>query len=131
MKKTFIFYHWGLTLIFSPLVSWFFETGGIDELFKNYLYLIIIIISIIFSLPTLLVNAIIFYLLTKNSVDFISSKLLLILTTIIGIVLTFYFVSDYGRKTDINIIMGYVILSIIFGLSVKLDKVEINDKESF
>ena len=121
MRRTYLFGHWALTLLLAPFMS-----QTIDFIFgKNphqvvgllEVYPISFLFSIAFSLPTFLIYLACFYFLSKHDVNFIISKVILILISVLGIFITQRIIEGSMSK---EIIVAYSVTSLIVGLVLKL-----------
>ena len=125
MRRTYLFGHWALTLLLAPFMS-----QTIDFIFgKNphqvvgllEVYPISFLFSIAFSLPTFLIYLACFYFLSKHDVNFIISKVILILISVLGIFITQRIIEGSMSK---EIIVAYSVTSLIVGLVLKLNETE-------
>lgn len=122
MKTSFILKHCLTTILLSPFIY---------DLIANYvfnsdilitdatIYFIIIIYSLLFSIPTHILYIILFYILKKNKLNIKHLKTILILFYSVGILITFYF--SFGLKEN-SITIAYIFTSIFSGSIYKLNK---------
>lgn len=119
---TFLFKHWVITLILGPIISQFIECfynlspHKIVALLE--VYPISLIFSFIFSIPTYIVYAIIFYFLGKNRINVNIAKLIVISIAVIGVILT---ATTIKGSLSFDIAISYSIASIIAGFIFKLN----------
>lgn len=136
MDKYYPLKHWGLTLLIAPiplilngLLSSSFNWNildmlkGIIEGVINGLssYIFIVFASIFFSLPTLLVCLLLFYLLKRINANFILTKVVLITIAILGIIITFQLIKGSAIET-LTYIYGAVSLLVGSILNIKKEE---------
>jgi len=119
MNWNYLFRHWFSTLLFVPIIFQFLENWDLNqltaigflELFPAFLTL-----GLFFSIPTYILYSILYYYLAQLNFKF--SKLILILFSIVGIVIT---ASIIGGTMMPNVSLAYCLSSIITGLFFKLN----------
>jgi len=120
MNWSYLFKHWFGTITIAPFV---FELFSLINKSSNRVvglievYPITFIFSLIFSTPTYLVYGLIYYFLAKKEISIKYSKMILLLFTTLGILITFHIVFN---AREIFISISYVVTSIILGLILKL-----------
>jgi glucan phosphoethanolaminetransferase (alkaline phosphatase superfamily) len=121
MRRTFIVAHWSLTLPLAP-----FTLQAIDSLSGTNpnemttlleVYPIVLLFSIPFSLPTLLVYLLCFYFLSKYDVKWKVAKLVLIVVSVIGITATFRLLDEGWMP---YILIPYSVTTVVVGLIIRL-----------
>lgn len=126
MKWSYIFKHWGSTLLLGTtiltLVSGFkflspSEIGNALAWFTIYL-----IFSIIYSIPTLIIYLLVFYGLINRNIDSKWIKLILISVTIAGITLTTSLI-DSDKLESLTIY--YSLSAIVTGVLLKFERTEL------
>lgn len=126
MKRTYVFGHWGLTLLLAPFTSHAIQyvclpnPNQLSDLLE--VYPIFLLFSIAFSIPTLLVYFICFYLLLKNDINATISKFVLIVISVLGVYITQTIIK--GSMSQ-DIIIAYSVTSIIVGLSLRISEYKI------
>lgn len=129
MRRTYLLWHWGLTLFAGPFISQLIEfifgpsphqVVGLMEF-----YPLSFIFSAIFSLPTFFIYCGCFYFLRKKSVIPPISKTILIAIAVAGICITQSLVK--GSMSQ-QIIIAYSTAAIIAGLAVRLKKESKDEK---
>lgn len=127
MKWSYLFKHWIGTLLLGSLAivrpknmnfnsSVFYE---IQDIFLNFVF--VTGIGLIISVPTFLLCALLFKIASEKSVNTLATKLLIILTTIFGIFLTFLLIFD---SFFVDATSTYVLAALISGMVFKLKKSE-------
>ena len=99
---------WLLTLSFAPLFLYFYGDIATEELFSEdsvEFILAMLIISIIYSLPSLFVILIIYKLLWNSKVKQAIKKSIILATVVIGIFVTFLLLDG---SLMISFILSYV-----------------------
>lgn len=121
MRRAYILEHWALTLLIAPFIS-----QGLQYLFQPNphqvaglleVYPITLTFSILFSLPTFLIYILCFFFLSIHMTNIHTSKVILILISIIGIMITMAIMN--GSMT-LDIIAAYSITSLGVGFLLKL-----------
>ncbi len=121
MKENFIFKQWFLTLTLAPFIPSIYKllggniSGEVIELTE--IYLVVFIMSFFFSIPTLAACISYFRFLKRNKVKPILSKVILIMTSVLGIILSFLLIG--GSISDLLIIC-YSISAFFSGLIFKI-----------
>jgi|SRR5690554_7187773 len=123
MQWSYLFKHWFATLLIAPfLIDLFFfidsDNDKIGELLIDA-YLVVVMMSLIFSLPTYAVYSIVFYYLKKKQFSIIFSKRILIAISVVGVFITFtlIFPNIYFIAT-----LAYMLTSLLTGIFFKLEK---------
>jgi Na+/alanine symporter len=123
MKKAFVIGHWGLTLLLAPLTSQAFQsfwgTNPHQVVGLLEVYPITLLFSFAFSLPTFLVYLTCFYFLSRQDINFVISKVILIVVSVLGIYITQTIIK--GTMSQ-DIIIAYSVTAIIVGLILRLRK---------
>jgi hypothetical protein len=121
MRRAFVIGHWVLTLLTAPFTSqaieYIYGTNPHQVVGLLEVYPITVLFSIAFSLPTLLIYLACFYFLSKGNVDFVVAKLVLIVISVLGILITQTIIK--GSMSN-DIIIAYSVTSIIVGVLLKL-----------
>jgi hypothetical protein len=127
MRSTFVIGHWVFTLLFAPLTSqvigYFFGTDPHQVVGLLEVYPIVLVFSIVFSIPTLLIYLTGFYFLSKKDVNILVSKFVLIAVSVLGIFITQTIIKGSMSR---DIIIAYAVTSVIVGLVLKLRDVSSN-----
>jgi len=82
------------------------------------IYLIVLVFSIIFSLPTIIVYLLVFYWLSKNSISLTNSKIILSITSTLGVFITLTIIYSFR---DFEITLGYCLTTFLVGLLLKIN----------
>lgn len=118
----FLFKHWIFTLLLGPIISQLLmystvlhanKIVGLLEVFP-----IAFIFSLVFSIPTYIVYAFIYYYLFKKNLPILFTKCILILIAVSGIFITAALMKGYMW---FDIAISYSISSIITGLFFRLN----------
>ena len=121
MQWNYLFKHWFATLLIAPLLTdLFFYLSPIENSIGGFLirgYWIVLVMSLIFSLPTYIIYAIIFYYLTKVDKSFNIIKITLILIAIVGIYVTFTLIFP---PQYLVVTFAYILTSLLSGIIFKL-----------
>jgi hypothetical protein len=123
MKTSYIFKHWCFTLLTGPLAlaAWQLLSNpqklDADRVFG--FYIIIFVYSIFFSIPALVVYALMFILLKHYRVKPVIAKTVLIVLTVFGIVITF---SSLGGSSLLELTGAYSFATIVTGILLKIKK---------
>ena len=123
MKKAYVIGHWGLTLLLAPLTSqaihYIWGTNPHQVVGLLEVYPIILLFSIAFSLPTFLVYLTCFYFLSRQDINFVISKFILIVVSVLVIYITQTIIK--GTMSQ-DIIIAYSVTAIIVGLILRIRK---------
>ena len=123
MRWSYPVLHWLLTLLIAPLVFWifaFFRLGVNNDgnmLDAAEMYFIMLYFSFLFSIPALAFYYFIFYLLQDNKTSPVWAKTILILTSIITILVTFFLLF---KEYALNISIPYTITALFTGALLKI-----------
>ena len=101
----------------SQAIDYFYGTNPHQVVGLLEVYPITLLFSIAFSLPTFLIYLTCFYFLSKQDINFIVAKLILIVISVLGIFITQTIIK--GSMSN-DIIIAYSVTSIIVGLVLKL-----------
>lgn len=119
---SYFFKHWIFNLLIGPVISQiiaFIPVLGFNLSFGLLeFYPIVFIASFIFSIPTYIVYAFVYYYFSSNDLPNFFLKTILILITIIGVLITTAFI---GGTLSHFIAISYSISSIISGLLFNLN----------
>jgi len=123
MNWSFTFKHWGGTLLLGTtiltLVSGF-KFLSPSEIWNTLAWFIIyLIFSVLYSIPTLVVYLLVVYLLIGRNIDSKWIKFILIFVTIAGITLTTLLIDSDSLE---NLTIYYSLSSIITGTLLKFEK---------
>ena len=130
MNRSYPYKHWLTTLVIAPFIpaifSLFFkmDDGLVFSLLE--VYPISFLFSLFFSLPTVAVYYLVFYLLSKRIINLTFVKILLIGIAVIGITITQLIIKG---SLSFTIIYAYSIAAIISGLFWKLRTVNYPKEE--
>ncbi|MEJ8819059.1 hypothetical protein [Lacibacter sp. H407] len=126
MRRTYIFLHWGLTLLLAPFTSqailYIWGTNPRQVVGLLEVYPITLIFSILFSLPTFIVYLTSFYILSKYNISSTISKLILVGIAVLGVFVTMTIIKG-SMSQDITI--AYCLTAFVVGLSLKLKTVNL------
>lgn len=126
MKRAYVIGHWALTLLIAPLTSqtidYFYGTNPHQVVGLLEVYPITLLFSIAFSLPTFLVYLTCFYFLSKQEINILVSKLILIAVSVLGIFITQTIIKG-SMSQDIRI--AYSVTAIIVGVILRIRKPKI------
>ena len=121
MRRAYVIGHWSLTLLLAPLTSqaiqyvWGTNPHQVVGLFE--VYPITLLFSIAFSLPTFLFYLTCFYFLSKQEINIVLSKLILISISVLGIYITQTIIK--GTMSQ-DIIIAYSVTAVVVGLVLRL-----------
>jgi len=122
MNKSYYINHWVLTLATGPLILTLFNysltsiQGLAIELRDTYL--VMLVFSMLFSIPTLATYYFIFRTLDKKKINLVFSKFILIAWTIAGLTTTMLLI---GGSASTQIIFAYSISAIIAGVLLRIN----------
>lgn len=123
MRWSYIFKHWGSTLLLGTTILMLVSGFGFsssseirDSLTWSIFYLIA---STIYSVPTLIVYVLVFFILIKRNIDSKWIKLILIFVTVAGITLTTLLIDFSSLK---NLTIYYSLSSLVTGILFKIQK---------
>lgn len=124
MRWSFVFKHWFFTLLAGPIAAEFlsyifsgFSGSGLG-LFE--LYLVVLLFSIGFSAPTLIVYIAAFIILQDRNLEIRFSKFILITLAILGIIITALSLGGELFSNNISLIAGYLLAAILIGSILSL-----------
>ena len=131
MKRAYVIGHWILTLLLAPFTSqaiqYIWGTNPHQVVGLLEVYPITLLFSIAFSLPTFIVYLTCFYFLSKLDINFIISKVLLIVVSVLGIYITQTIIK--GTMSQ-DIIIAYSVTAIIVGLILRIRKSKTNRQDN-
>jgi hypothetical protein len=117
----YLIYHGFSTLMIAPFVVQLFMYLTLNNAHQIVglveVYPITLIFSLIFSFPTYLILLITDFLCLKKEFTDKQIKIILIVVTLIGIVITFYIIF---KMRDLEVMFGYFLTSLATGLMIKL-----------
>lgn len=117
----YLFKHWGFTLLLGPIVSEISMYITISQPNKIVglleVYPIAIIFSLLFSSPTYILYAFLYYYLARTSINLNFAKVILISFAVIGVISTTLIIKGSIMK---DIAISYSVASIITGIFLKL-----------
>lgn len=120
INRNYPYQNWILTIIFGPflwiLYEIIFNGQKAGSMFEGIF--IFIAVGLIYSLPILAINAIVFHLLIKINSSFFLIKFILITIGVIGIILTLKLL---GGTLVLKLMFSYSISLIITGLLIRLE----------
>ena len=119
LRRKFLILHWSLTLLITPILGPIFQSlwsplsnqlqlGALFEL-----YMLFIIFGVVFSIPTLAVYLLTYYCCIKLEMQWLRTKVILILLAISGAVTTIYLI---GGSWDSFIAYSYASSTLFFGV---------------
>ncbi|WP_433900158.1 hypothetical protein [Sphingobacterium puteale] len=109
MRWQYVFKHWGCTLLLGVIL--FILTAGLGAEEAMVITLMLPAVSLVFSIPTLIIYIVVFHWLKKYSImDTKWVKLILVTTTILGIGITICLFDTAGVMRPI---MCYSIAAIV------------------
>jgi hypothetical protein len=121
MKKAYVIEHWVLTLLLAPLTSqamqFILRTSPHQVVGLLEVHPITLLFRIAFSLPTFLVYLACFYFLSKQDMNYVISKIILIAVAVLGIYITQIIIK--GTMSQ-EIIIAYSVTAIIVGLILRI-----------
>ena len=123
MNENYPLQHWLTTLLFAPFLPSIYESivgpisGEINGLLD--IYLISVVFSFVFSLPTFVIYYFVFWSLSKRNISPIAMKFILIILTVIGIISTILLIGGYLAPTAI---LAYSLATIVSGCISKIKK---------
>lgn len=118
----YLFKHWLFTLLLGPIISeilmyiTILNPNKIVGLLE--VYPIAIIFSLVFSIPTYIIYAFVYYCLSTKVSTILFAKAILILLAVTGIFVTLNFI---GGSISLDITISYSIASVITGIFFKLN----------
>jgi hypothetical protein len=131
MRRTYVIAHWVLTLLIAPFMSqaieYFYGTNPYQVVGLLEVYPITVLFSIAFSLPTFLIYLACFYFLSKQNVNFVVSKSILIVISVLGIFITQTIIKGSMSR---DIIIAYSVTSIVVGLVLRLKNAKIKSQDN-
>ncbi|MDF2193475.1 hypothetical protein [Paraflavitalea sp. CAU 1676] len=117
MKYSYPLKQWLLTLLAGPLVHYFvtvlFATRNQNRIEFHEIYLIVLIVSLVLSLPAFLIYCLIYQALEKGAVPAVVSKTLLTCFSIISIAATLGLTMGEAFST---LTLAYSIVAVITGV---------------
>ncbi len=122
MRTSFPLRHWLTTLFLSPficdLIDFFSEQR--QWMFSSWeTYPFVYVFSFLFSIPAMIVYTVTFFFLYQKEANVLLSKLILIILSVSGIIITQTLISGSATKM---IIISYSISAVISGIIWKLKK---------
>lgn len=121
MKRAFVITHWAFTLLLAPFVSqaiqYFWGTNPHEVVGLLEVYPVTLLFSAAFSFPTFLIYVICFRFLSRQPVNSVLAKFILITVSVLGIFVTQTIIK--GSMTQ-DIIMAYSTTTIMVGLVLTL-----------
>lgn len=122
MQWSYLFKHWFATLLIAPFLSdLFFYVNPSNAKIGGLLsgYFTVFFMSFIFSLPTYIIYAAVFYYLKKKKFSLIFSKKMLIAISMVGVFITF---ASVFPDMYFPVTLAYMLASLITGIFIKLEK---------
>lgn len=122
MQWSYLFKHWFATLLIAPFLSdLFFYVNPSNAKIGGLLsgYFVVFFMSFIFSLPTYIIYAAVFYYLKKKKFSLIFSKKMLIAISMVGVFITF---ASVFPDMYFPVTLAYMLASLITGIFFKLEK---------
>ena len=120
MRWSYIFLHWGCTILLAAFLLPTFGLFDDDVIFKElWLFPYIFIGGTILSLPTLFAYVVVFFLLDRYKVNIKWVKPILISLTVIGICITCFLLSN---TWNLRFVLMYSAIAIVCGMIFKVEK---------
>src|SRR5690554_478496 len=122
MQWSYLFKHWFATLLIAPFLSdLFFYVNPSNAKIGGLLsgYFVVFFMSFMFSLPTYIMYAAVFYYLKKKKFSLIFSKKMLIAISMVGVFITF---ASVFPDMYFPVTLAYMLASLITGIFFKLEK---------
>jgi len=120
MNWSYVFKHWGTTILITPIILSAYGGFENQEVFKDmWLFPWILIGGIVLSLPTLIGYIFVFYLLNRYEISVKRVKAILISLTIMGIFTTCYILS---KTWSLGIVLSYGVIAVVSGMLFRLKK---------
>lgn len=120
MNWSYVFKHWGTTILITPIILSTYMGFENQEVFNDmWLFPWILIGGIVLSLPTLIVYILLFYLLNRYEISVKRVKAILISLTIMGIFTTCYILS---KTWSLGIVLSYGVIAVVSGMLFRLKK---------
>ena len=131
MKKSYLIAHWVLTLLIAPFTSqaveYIFGPNPHQVVGLLEVYPITFLFSIAFSIPTFLIYLTCFYFLSRQNINQVVSKFILIAVSVLGIFITQTIIK--GSMSQ-DIIIAYSVTAFIVGLVLRLNEVNIKTQDN-
>lgn len=126
INKNYPYQNWILTIVFGPIIWILYEIvfNGQHALSMFEGVFVFITIGLLYSLPVLAINSIVFKLLIKITSSFLLIKFIIVTIGVIGIVVTLKLV---GGTLVLKLSLSYSLALILSGVLIKLklvDKIE-------
>jgi hypothetical protein len=125
MNWPYILKHWGGTLLFGTtilmLVSGFGFSSSSEIRDSLIWFIFYLIASAIYSVPTLIVYVLVFFILIKRNIDSKWIKLILIFVTVAGVTLTTSIIDSEMLK---NLTIYYSLSTVVTGVLLKFRKLD-------
>lgn len=122
MNWSYLFKHWFFTLLIGPIISqinmYIFEVNSHKIVGLIDVYPISLIFGLFFSTPTYILYALLYFYISKNKINLIFSKIILISFAVLGVIVTTSIIKGSMMQ---DIALSYSIASIISGLFFKLN----------
>jgi len=122
MKYSYLLKHWFTTLLVSPLLLFiysFVKTEIYDFTDQLEVFIIFLMFSILFALPTIIISIILFYNFSKKESPTTVLKVVVILTTVIGTSLTLFIISN---TVAVEYSVVYSLVAILSGAFLKVKR---------
>jgi len=122
MKYSYLLKHWFTTLLVSPLLLFiysFVKTEIYDFTDQLEVFIIFLMFSILFALPTIIISIILFYNFSKKESPTTVLKVVVILTTVIGASLTLFIISN---TVAVEYSVVYSLVAILSGAFLKVKR---------
>lgn len=123
MKYSYLLKHWFTTLLVSPLLLFiysFVKTEIYDFTDQLEVFIIFLMFSILFALPTIIISIILFYNFSKKESPTTVLKVVVILTTVIGTSLTLFIISN---TVAVEYSVVYSLVAILSGALLKVKRI--------
>ncbi len=121
MNWSYVFKHWGSTLLIGAILFILTEALGADE--AIVFTLLLSAASLISSIPTLGIYILVFYWFNKkNNVDRKWMRLILVSTTIVGIGFTLCLINTIGIMQPL---ICYSVATIVSSYFFKIEKIDL------
>lgn len=121
MEKPYLIYTlklWLLTLVIAPIISLIFA-NSIMDIFSVF-YPLFLIVSLVLSLPLLVFILLLSFLLGRQNTRVKHTKIIIILSSIIGLISTIFVFNGYTTNMDWILISSYSLCILSFGYQLNI-----------
>lgn len=121
LQKSFIIIHWLSTLLLAPFIAELFQMAILKDPHRVVapleIYPLTFFISLILSLPTLIIYLATFHLIKSKEISSVKSKFILTSVAVLGIFLTMFLL---GSNVINQLSVSYTLVVIVVGFSIKI-----------